>query len=1036
MKAAQQDHQNISTRIRGTLDIFSHALEVSYPGATAEIKVHLTTQQLALYSSYIASQKRPVVVFLEGSVSTCQTFAENTRAWNTFLKAGQTWHVLTGTLTTQELTGDASSSLSETIHHFFGLAEDGSHHFIIPTSLADSAWPNRTAYQNDSLELHTGERKHLQDVVRDVIERGYIRFEETLEAGGMRVRGEQIDIRHASWPGYYTITLYGNVIESIVFYHGRRSNTVTRLLIPPTRFPTPSVQLTSLLDNYIVFCPSFLNEARGQQTIVFDAVHPLEPFPLQPVTAVPAHVGKMAVVAFYQNYDRTAAYVRAHGAVHSELIPAELGSFPLALQTNTTLLVSEATLVPQATHEQPPSRDRGLAMISDLVIGKPAVHSDHGIGIFEGLQRRAINQQTREYLIIRYAGGDVLSVPVEYAHKVTAYLGEDQPVLHRLHGTVWLKTKRKAQVDARAFAEELMDIASHRAAKSRPAYAIDSAHEHELEQTFPYELTLDQVQAWDDVKSDLMAPQPMDRLIVGDVGFGKTELAIRAAYHVAHTGKQVAVLAPTTLLVQQHLDTFKTRLPVLASSIATLSRFTSPSDQKTVRARLATGDVRIVIGTHALLQSSVTWKNLGLCIIDEEQRFGVRQKEAFKKLRANVDIVSLTATPIPRTLSMALSGLRQLSIISTPPPGRVSIKTIVQRDRDALWEQALTFELNRGGQIYVVAPHIRHLHEVTHHVRKIVPQARVATAHGRTPNNELAQTIRQFDTGEIDVLVSSAIIENGLDVANANTIIVTRATHFGLADLYQLRGRVGRRQRQGQAYFLYNQHDLTPVQRKRLSALTETTRLGSGWQLAQRDLEIRGAGNILGAEQSGTVQAVGVQLYLDLVTEASIRLSEGSVRRHDVDISLPLPAFVPSHYVAAASERTTAYQRLARAPHLAALELEIDRLRRTWGELPQEVQNLVLLIKLQHVAATVGITSITSSIVTPSDEDPYQRICVRGLNLPRLAAQLGSIGALSVQNNALMISRDSIDTKFITTLTETLATPFTKNIPETTKHLI
>lgn len=616
-------------------------------------------------------------------------------------------------------------------------------------------------------------------------------------------------------------------------------------------------------------------------------------------------------------------------------------------------------------------RERAMELIGRLTPGKPAVHADHGIGVFEGLVQRMINGAQQEYLVLRYAEGDSISVPVPFAHKVSTYIGESAPGIYRLGGTLWSKTKHKAKEDAAAFAKELIEITKKRTAAQRTPYVIDQTIEHALNTSFGYTLTPDQKTVWEEVQQDMEQPYPMDRLVVGDVGFGKTELAIRAARHAVANGKQVAILAPTTLLVQQHVDTFKTRLPELQNSIFLLSRFTSTQDIKTAKQHLSENKPAIIIGTHAILSTSVPWKSLSLLVIDEEQRFGVQQKEQLKKYRSTVDILSLSATPIPRTLSMALSGLRSLSVIATAPQGRKDSETYVKKQTDTTLRDAITQELSRDGQVYIVAPKIRMLHMIQETVVALLPSARTAIAHAKLPDEQLSHIIREFDTGNIDILISSSIVENGLDLPNVNTMIVYNASHFGLAQLYQLRGRIGRRSRQGYAYFLYSQEKLTHLQRSRLSALTDACRLGSGWDIARHDLEMRGAGNLLGREQSGSPHEVGMQLYLDMV--------DGRAEQEDIraDIHIHLPAYIPPSYSEDTNERTAWYIRLSRSQTIQELHQKRNALQESYGPLPQEVHNLITIICLEIAATHAGITKITSKTISPIDEYPYVKIeCV------------------------------------------------------------
>lgn len=647
--------------------------------------------------------------------------------------------------------------------------------------------------------------------------------------------------------------------------------------------------------------------------------------------------------------------------------------FPQKTQVLAEVLTEYTLIDPpvQRAYSSAIGVERAMELIGQLTPGKPAVHTDHGIGIFEGLQRRVIADSEAEYIILRYAGGDSVSVPVSFAHKVSPYIGEVTPAVYRLGGTLWSKTKRKAKEDAALFAKELLNITQKRKNARRTPYSINQTIEAALTTSFGFDFTPDQETSWNQVQEDLLQLYPMDRLVVGDVGFGKTELAIRAARHVFANNKQVAILAPTTLLVQQHFDTFKTRLPEIADSIFLVSRFTSTQDIRRAKKLLEKNKPAIIIGTHAILSGTIPWKSLSLLVIDEEQRFGVKQKEHLKKFRESIDVLSLSATPIPRTLSMALSGLRSLSVIATAPQGRKDIATFVQKQTDLRVQEALTQELSRNGQIYIVAPKIRSLHMIEETVKALVPTARTAIAHAQLPDEELSRIIHDFDTGNIDILVSSSIVENGLDLPNVNTMIIWNAPHFGLAQLYQLRGRIGRRSRQGYAYFLYSQEKLTSSQRQRLSALTDACRLGSGWDIARYDLEMRGAGNLLGKQQSGSPHEVGMQLYLDMVD------GRAEAQETRADIHIVLPAYIPPSYIADTNERTLWYVRLSRCQTLQELQQKADSMQQNSGILPIQVRNLVSTIALEIVATAADITKITSKTISPTDEDPYVKIeCV------------------------------------------------------------
>ncbi|RJQ35978.1 DEAD/DEAH box helicase [Candidatus Parcubacteria bacterium] len=509
--------------------------------------------------------------------------------------------------------------------------------------------------------------------------------------------------------------------------------------------------------------------------------------------------------------------------------------------------------------------------LAGLKPGDFVVHIDHGIGIFRGIAAR---ETGNEFFELEYAPPragsmpDRLLVPREQSKRIARYVGFETPTVHRLGGTVWETTKRKAREDARTMAKELAAIYRRRAAATRPPYPRFPEIEAVLAASFPWATTRDQERAIAEIHGDLSAGKPMDRLLVGDVGFGKTEVAIRAAVRVAYTGKQVALLVPTTVLADQHAATFRERLGNLPLTVAQLTRLASKRDIKHEIERIRTGQTDIVIGTHRLLSRDIQFKDLGLVIIDEEQRFGVRQKERFKELRANVDILSLSATPIPRTLSLALAKFRDLSAIHEPPHGRIPIQTFILPFSQSAIAEAIRTERKRGGQIFYLWNRINSIELVRRRLERMAKGARIAVLHGRMRETELVRTVHAFRAGEIDILLATTIIENGLDMPNANTLIVANAARLGLAQAHQIRGRVGRGGEQAYAYFFYPTRGMTAEAEQRLEALREAQELGAGFQLALRDLEIRGAGNVLGKQQSGTMNKVGLNLYASLLNEA------------------------------------------------------------------------------------------------------------------------------------------------------------------------
>jgi transcription-repair coupling factor (superfamily II helicase) len=517
------------------------------------------------------------------------------------------------------------------------------------------------------------------------------------------------------------------------------------------------------------------------------------------------------------------------------------------------------------------SAEERAAFLRGLKVGDYVVHIEHGIAIYEGLIRRTVGKTEREYLNLLYAAGDRLYVPVDQIDRVSRYIGagDAAPTLTRLGTQEWERAKRKARAAVQDLADDLLGLYAKRQLSRGHAFSPDGDWQRELEDAFPYVETPDQLKALIDVKYDMEQIQPMDRLICGDVGFGKTEVALRAAFKAIQDGKQVAVLVPTTVLAQQHFDTFTRRIAAFPVKIDMISRFRSAKEQEVIIQKLASGEIDVIIGTHRLLSKDIHFKDLGLLVVDEEQRFGVRHKERIKQMRANVDVLTLTATPIPRTLHMALAGIRDLSVIDTPPEDRVPIKTYVLPYDDQLVRESILREIDRGGQIYFVHNRVQSIYHVADKLRQLVPEADIGVGHGQLEEHQLERVMLNFFSGKDDVLVCTTIIESGLDVPNANTIIIDDATNYGLAQLYQLRGRVGRSAQRAYAYLFYKgDHRMTPEAQERLQAIQEATELGAGFRIAMRDLEIRGAGNLLGAEQSGHIAAVGFDLYSRLLEQA------------------------------------------------------------------------------------------------------------------------------------------------------------------------
>ncbi len=650
------------------------------------------------------------------------------------------------------------------------------------------------------------------------------------------------------------------------------------------------------------------------------------------------------------------------------------------------------------------------AFLQTLKPGDHVVHIEHGIAIYEGLRRINVEGVEREYLNLRYAAGDALFVPVDQIDRVSKYIGgaDSVPALTRLGTADWERVKRRVKAAVEELARELLDLYAARQTATRSPYSADTQWQHELEDSFPFVETDDQLQAIAEIKRDMLVGRPMDRLICGDVGYGKTEVALRAAFKAVQDGRQVAVLVPTTVLAQQHFDTFRKRMAPFPIEIEMLSRFRSPREQKAILDRLARGGIDIVVGTHRLLSRDVLFKDLGMVVVDEEQRFGVRHKERLKALRNEVDVLTLTATPIPRTLHMALAGMRDLSVVDTPPEDRVPIKTYVVPYDDNLVRDAIFRELGRGGQVFFVHNRVQSIYSVAARLEQLVPGVRILVGHGQMEERDLERVMFQFFAGEADVLVCTTIIESGLDVPRANTIVIDDATNYGLAQLYQLRGRVGRSTQRAYAYLLYHSGKrITGDAQLRLQAIQEATELGAGFRIAMRDLEIRGAGNLLGPEQSGNIAAVGFDLYTQLLSQAvsTRKQANGDGQQHDarrqnrgkrvvateelrratalqttravadnrdgetrgpitpiplVALDLPLTAYLPAEYIADDTLRLRVYQKLASATSAHELRVLRAELRDRFGAPPEAAEHLLTWLELKALAIRAGVATIAT----------------------------------------------------------------------------
>ncbi len=729
----------------------------------------------------------------------------------------------------------------------------------------------------------------------------------------------------------------------------------------------------------------------------------------------------------------------------------------ITLYTDTELFGLRHRRPPRRIQHHPKEQDSDEreTFLRGLKPGEYVVHIEHGIGLYEGMVRRAVNGIEREYLNLRYASGERLYIPVDQIDRVARYVGagDSSPRLTRLGTQEWVQAKRKARAAVQELANDLLALYAQRKLSQGHPYPSDNQWQRDLESAFPYIETDDQIRVLHDVKSDMESSHPMDRLICGDVGFGKTEIALRAAFKAVQDSKQVAILVPTTVLAQQHHETFTHRMDTFPVIVEMLSRFRTQKEQTGIIKRLAAGSIDILIGTHRLLSDDVRFKNLGLLIIDEEQRFGVRHKERLKQLRTEVDVLTLTATPIPRTLHMALAGIRDMSVIETPPEYRMPIKTYVVPYNKNLIRTTIRRELDRGGQVYFVHNRVQSIERVVERLRKLVPEATIGVGHGQMDERQLEKVMLEFFRGTYDILVCTTIIENGLDVPNANTIIIDDAPNYGLAQLYQLRGRVGRSTRRAYAYLLYReQGTMTRDAAQRLQAIQEATELGAGFRIAMRDLEIRGAGNLLGSEQSGYIAAVGYDLYARLLEQAVKQIKRdhsGPAPGHTspaptqgrnggeergaahpplvvdehvlvnplVTLTLPLSAYLPEDYIPEGTMRLDVYQRIvtARTPH--AVQMLRRELRDRFGELPEPAANLLTWLHIKALALSAGVNAITTT-----DDEYLIRLPESAAARNRVQRRFGRDRSISIGKQFIRLNRRHLASAWVERLIAVLET--------------
>ena len=882
--------------------------------------------------------------------------------------------------------------------------------FLVPRLLWEHPFPLFSELKQKTMTLKRGEEVAFTTFVEELLDRGYVHGQDPhLAPGEYRRTGDVLDIYpiQASCP--YRVAFHFDAVESITAVDAEsllpKGDALKELQLRPVSYEktaplSEQMPKGSLL---VIDDQDDLPAPKGAMALRFTA------FPESAERHV--HLRYLSILKFYTVTDFLndvrdklqqdwRLLIVSHridelrGLLSEERVSFEEGKqrdgavtlvgapvgtlLPHSLQNpdlKCALLTDREIFSLRRAGKQRSIQKLALDFLTSLTPGDYVVHMEHGIGRFEGMTQKMIDHTMREYLELHYAEGDKLFIPVDQADKLSKYVHEEgqEPVLTRLGTTEWKKITERLKRETQQTAKELLELYAKRAAAKGYGYGPDGDAMKKFEENFPYALTPGQAKAVEEIKKDMEDPHPMDRLVCGDVGFGKTEVAMRAAFKAAQDGKQVAVLAPITILADQHFHTFRERFKGFRVEIDMLSRFRTPKQQKETINRLRKGDVHIVIGTHRLLQDDVKFQNLGLVIIDEEQRFGVKQKEKFKELRASVDLLTLTATPIPRTLNLGLHKLREITTITTPPPGRLPIITEVRKYSDELMRQAILAEVKRGGQCFLLHNRVETIDAFAEKMRSLVPEASFIVGHGQLKADDLEDRIMTFKQGKAEVLVSSTIIENGIDLPRANTLVVNEAEKFGLSQLYQLRGRVGRSKVQAYAYFLYHSQKLQDDAKKRLRAIVEACELGSGFQVAMRDLEIRGAGEILGMSQSGTMQTVGVSHYLRMLKNAVEELRAGRKEVVEEDISveilLPVEALIPAFYIPDEGEKISMYQKLSSCEDEALLKEFEDDLREEYGEPPKQVKDLFAVLKLKLACRRSGVLRIKAEESRKVDRD-------------------------------------------------------------------
>src|SRR3989339_225475 len=901
------------------------------------------TAKALLASTILHHHPQPSLLVTEKS-----TVAESLRHWLGFfdLKA----HILL------PIENDAGEIDSAALQEFLLFMRGESDRISIMTrNLWEVEFPSFEELQERVITFSVHEKIHFTSVIEELIERGY-------SHGDDLSRAEDAGGELSMFPVVYEETAPLSVQlppETLLVLDDQddvedplQLATLRFTAFPKTEENHVHLRYLSVLKFYTL--TDFLNDIRDkiqQKWSIFVATKRLEEL---------RAICDEERIPYTQEAHKQEGALTLLSAGQDDLLPHSLQNpdFSIALLTDREIFSLRKSV------KQRSIQKLALDFITSLTPGDYVVHMEHGIGHFEGMTQKEVDGTFREYLELTYAERDKLFIPVDQADKLSKFVYEEgnEPTLTRLGTSEWKKITEKMKKETEKIARELLDLYARRANAKGYSYGEDNQAMKKFEEAFVYQETPGQVKAIEDIKADMEDEHAMDRLICGDVGFGKTEVAMRAAFKAVQSGKQVAIVAPITILADQHYHSFLERMKDFPVRIEMLSRFRTPKEQREILGKLRKGDIDIVIGTHRLLQKDVQFLNLGLVVVDEEQRFGVKQKEHLKEMRASVDILTLTATPIPRTLNLGLHKLRDITTITTPPPGRLPIITEVRRYSDSLIRHAIIFELKRKGQAFILHNRVETIDAFADKLRMLIPEAKFIVAHGQLKADELEERVLEFKKGNVDVLVSSTIIENGIDLPRANPLVVDEAEHFGLAQLYQLRGPVGRSKLQAYAYFLYHGQKLEEDARKRLKAIVEACELGSGFQVAMRDLEIRGAGEILGANQSGTMLTVGVSHYLRMLKNAVEELKVGgkgvTEEEFTVEILLPIPALIPSFYIPDEQEKISIYQKLAGSEDDAILKEFENDLIEEYGALPPQVENLFQVLRLKLACRKAGVMRV------------------------------------------------------------------------------